>query len=84
MSETIKNKVQHSTAVMFRENLEVMVQFGIISGRQKEFLERIMSDFKYGKKIIEYDSLDVFFRYDSDLFDKKLLDLVGNPERYSC
>jgi len=39
MEETIKNKVQHSTTLMFRETLSVMVEFGIITEKQKQLLE---------------------------------------------
>ena len=67
---------------MFRETLNVMVQFGVLTDKQEQLLNRVCDDLKYADKKISYDSLDIFFRYDKELFDKKLLDMVGNPEPY--
>ena len=35
------------------------------------------------KKKLKYDSLDIFFRYDKELFDEELLKKIGNPKEYN-
>ena len=83
MTDTIKDKIHQSTAIIFRENLNSMVEFGLITSTQKKLLDRILCSFKYGKGVLEYNSLDIFFRYNPELFDKEFLDKIGNPKKYN-
>jgi len=83
MTDTIKDKMSVSTYRIFTENLQVMVEFGLITEKHKQLLDRVLRDFRYGDKKLKYDSLDIFFRYDKDLFDEELLKKVGNPEQYN-
>ena len=83
MTDTIKDKMCISTYRIFTENLQVMVEFGLITEKHKQVLDRVLSDFKYGDKKLKYDSLDIFFRYDKELFDEELLKKIGNPKEYN-
>jgi len=83
MNNTIKDKIQHSTTLIYKETLSVMVQFGILTDKQRELLNRICDSFKYGNGKLNYQDIDIFFRYEPELFNKEFLDKVGNPEKYT-
>jgi len=82
MSETITGKMSQCTSRIFTDNLQTMVEFGIITQKNKELLTRVLDDFKYGKKKLQLDSLDIYFRYDKEMFDDAFLKAVGNPQKY--
>lgn len=77
MTDTIKDKIQVSTSRIFMENINLMVQFGIIQQRQAELIQRVLDDCKYGNKVLQYGSLETFFRHDKDMFDKEFLDKLS-------
>lgn len=76
MPDTIQSKMQTSTTRIFRENLDIMVQFAIIDERQKDFINRVLDSFKYGDKKLDLKSIDIFFTHDKDMFGEDLLKLV--------
>lgn len=81
MAETIRDKISVSTMRIFRENLDIMVEFGLISGGQKEFVDRIMCAFKYGDHKLGYDDIDSFIEYNKELFDDKFIELIAKANK---
>ena len=71
--DLIIDKIRQSTNTIFRENMETMVGFGLITDKQKELMIRILDDFKYMSKKLQYSTFDIFVRYHEELFSDELL-----------
>ena len=82
MTDTIQDKIRQKTTNIFKNNLEIMAEFGILNNEQVQVITRIFDDFKWGNKKLKLDTLDIYFRYNPELFDKEFLDKIGNPKPY--